>query len=151
MPRPKPTTLPIAVRVYPDWPHEESEFDRPDRRWRLPQASLVFDTETRADHLQQLTFGSYRFVRNAECLAQNLFRADDLPPADRRILKKFVDTPHKVNGPRPDLLRQAQFLTKLFDLAYRGRCLLVAFNFPFDISRLAFNSTRARKRFAGGF
>jgi len=151
MPRPKPTPLPIAVRVFPDWPHEDSDFDRPDRKWRLPDSSLVFDTETRSDHVQRLTFGSYRFVRKGECLARNLFQADDLPLADRLILRKFVDTPYQVDGPRPDLLTTAQFLTKVFDLAYRARCLLVAFNFPFDISRLAFNSTNARRRFTGGF
>jgi hypothetical protein len=151
MPQPKPTPLTIAVRVFPDWPREDPDFDRLDRKWRLPDSSLVFDTETRTDHLQRLTFGSYHFVRDGECLVQNLFQADDLPPADRLTLRKFVDTAYQVDGPRPDLLTQAQFLTRVFDLAYRGRCLLVAFNFPFDISRLAFNSTRARKRFTGGF
>jgi hypothetical protein len=137
--------------VFPDWPHEDSDFDRPDRKWRLPDSNLVFDTETRSDHVQRLTFGSYRFVKKGECLARNLFQADDLPLADRLILRKFVDTPYQVDGPRPDLLTTAQFLTKVFDLAYRARCLLVAFNFPFDISRLAFNSTNARRRFTGGF
>jgi hypothetical protein len=151
MPRPKPTPLSIAVRVFPDWPHEDSDFDRPDRKWRLPDSCLIIDTETRADHVQRLTFGSYRFVRNGECLARNLFMADDLPPEDRLVLKSFVDRAHELDGPRPGLLTTAQFLQKLFNLAYRGRCLLVAFNFPFDISRLGFNSTNARRRFTGGF
>jgi hypothetical protein len=148
---PKPTPLPIAVRVFPDWPHEDSDFDRPDRKWRLPDSCLVIDTETRADHVQRLTFGSYRFVRNGECLARNLFMADDLPPKDQLVLKRLVDRAHELDGPRPGLLTTAQFLQKLFNLAYRGRCLLVAFNFPFDISRLGFNSTNARRRFTGGF
>jgi hypothetical protein len=151
MSRPKPSPLPIAVRVYPDWPRADWGFDRSDRKWRLPEAGLVFDTETRTDHIQRLTFGSYRFIVNGECLAQNLFMADDLPPADRRVLKAFVAHPHQVNRPSPKPLSQAQFLKRLFDLAYRGRCLLVAFNFPFDISRLAFHSSPARRRFAGGF
>lgn len=151
MPQPKPTPLSLAVRVYPDWPREEPDFDRPDRKWRLPDSCLIIDTETRADHVQRLTFGSYRFVRNGECLLRNLFMADDLPPEDRLVLKRFVDSAHELDGPRPGLLTTAQFLKKLFMLAYQGRCLLVAFNFPFDISRLAFNSTRARRRFTGGF
>src|ERR1700757_4068508 len=121
MSRPKPTPLPIAVRVYPEWPHDDFGLDRPDRKWRLPDSSLIFDTETRADHVQRLTFGSYRFIKNDECLVQNLFQADPLPLADRLILRKFVDTPYQVDGPRPDLLTTAQFLTKVFDLAYRAR------------------------------
>jgi hypothetical protein len=151
MSQPKPTPLPIAVRVYPDWPREDLGFDRPDRKWRLPDAGLVLDTETRANHIQRLTFGSYRFIVKGECVAQNLFMADDLPPEDRRVLKRFVVNPHRVNVPYPGLLTQKDFLEKLFLLAYKGRCLLVAFNFPFDISRLAFNSSAARGRFAGGF
>jgi hypothetical protein len=39
----------------------------------------------------------------------------------------------------------------LFLFAYRWRYLLVAFNFPFDISRVAVDFTNARGRFAGGF
>ena len=49
------------------------------------------------------------------------------------------------------LLTQEEFLEKLFLLGYKGRCLLIALNFPFDISRPAFNSSAARGRFAGGF
>src|SRR5437773_4905983 len=33
----------------------------------------------------------------------------------------------------------------------KGRSLLVAFNFPFDISRVACDFKNARRRFAGGF
>jgi hypothetical protein len=151
MPRPKPTPLPIAVRVFPDWPREDWGFDRSDRKWRLPEAWVVFDTEAETDHIQRFTFGSFRFIKHRECLAQSLFMADDLAPADRRVLKAFVALPHQVQGPSPKLLRQEQFLVKLFDLGYRARCLVVAFNFPFDISRLAFKSGKARKRFSGGF
>jgi hypothetical protein len=39
----------------------------------------------------------------------------------------------------------------LYRAAYKGRCLLVGFNLPFDLSRVAFNFTAARGRFAGGF
>ena len=125
--RTKPLPLPIAVRVYPEWPREDLGLDHPDRRWRLPDSGLIFDTETRTDHVQRLTFGSYRFIRNGECLVQNLFTADDLPPPDRLILKKFVATPHEVDGPRLALLSQAQFLKKVFDLAYRGRATCAVF------------------------
>ena len=44
-----------------------------------------------------------------------------------------------------------EFLAKLYKAAYKGRCLLVGFNLPFDLSRIAFNSTSARGRFVGAF
>jgi hypothetical protein len=49
------------------------------------------------------------------------------------------------------LLTRSEFLKRFFHYAYRGRCPVVAFNFPFDTSRLAYNFTNARRRFAGGF
>jgi len=39
----------------------------------------------------------------------------------------------------------------LYLAAYKGRCLVVGFNLPFDLSRIAYDFTKARGRFAGGF
>ena len=49
------------------------------------------------------------------------------------------------------MITRRKFLDELYHGAYKGRCLLVAFNFPFDISRIASDFTTARGRFAGGF
>ena len=151
----EPTPLVIAVRVYPDLKDEERNFDRPKRGWHRPDAMLVFDTETRTDRTQRLTFGSYRFVVAGQLVKENLFYGDDLPVKDRRILERHVATPSAVI-PAEDihdvsLLTRDQFVDKLFKNAYKGRCLLIAFNFPFDISRVACNFANARGRFAGGF
>ena len=51
---------------------------------------LVFDTETRTDATQRLTFGSYRFISDGRCLEEGLFYADDLPPKDRAVLQRYV-------------------------------------------------------------
>src|SRR5260370_29115530 len=56
----EPDLLPISVRVYPE-PTETDENPRSRKSWTLPNAMLVFDTETRIDATQRLTFGSYRF------------------------------------------------------------------------------------------
>jgi hypothetical protein len=116
---------------------------------------LVVDTETRTDRTQRLTFGCYRFIVTGQLVKENLFFADDLPTEEQRTLERYVATPRVVV---PDetthdvsLLTRPQFLRNFFHNAYRGRCLVVAFNFPFDISRLAYNFTRARGRFTGGF
>ena len=44
-----------------------------------------------------------------------------------------------------------EFLAIFYRTVYKGRCLLVAFNLPFDLSRLARDFSAARGRFAGGF
>lgn len=49
------------------------------------------------------------------------------------------------------LLTRREFLDELYRAAYKGRCLLVGFNLLFDLSRIAYDFTAARGRFAGGF
>jgi hypothetical protein len=116
---------------------------------------LVFDTETRTDATQRLTFGSYRFFDQGECLEEGLFHADDLPEGEKRILEQYVanhraDT-SETGNPKLRLLTLPQFNETLFRAAYKGRCLLVGFNLPFDLSRIACDFGKARGRFAGGF
>jgi len=150
-----PSPLVIAVRVFPDLKDEDRDFDKPKRGWHRPDAMLVFDTETRTDRTQRLTFGSYRFIVAGQLVKENLFHGDGLPAKDRQILERHVATPSAVIPDEDDhdvsLLTRHQFVEKLFKNAYKGRCLLIAFNFPFDISRVACDFTDARRRFAGGF
>lgn len=151
----EPMPLVIAVRVFPDLKDEDRDFDKPKRQWKRPDAMFVVDTETRTDRTQRLTFGSYRLIVGDQLLKENLFYGDDLPAKDRRILERHVAEPSAVIPAEDDhdvlLLTRDQFVGKLFKNAYKGRCLLVAFNFPFDISRVACNFANARGRFAGGF
>ncbi len=146
--------LPLAVRVYPE-PPDERQFTRSKTTWRLPRTMLVFDTETRTDATQRLTFGSYRFIVNGECQEEGLFYADDLPRKERRILERYVAAHNakvrRTGGLPLLLLNRRAFLDKLCKAAYKGRCLLVGFNLPFDLSRIAFDRKPARGRFAGGF
>jgi hypothetical protein len=150
------TLLPLAIRVYSEPENQESDHsrDRPLRHWRCPDAMLVFDTETRTDATQRLTFGSYRFLVAGKCREEGLFYADDLPAKDIAILKDYIRThTADVAGPRAGLclLMLSEFLDKLYHTAYKSRCLLVGFNLPFDLSRIAGDVAAARGRFAGGF
>jgi hypothetical protein len=153
----EPTSLVLAVRVYPDTKEADPDLDKPrrEKKWKLPNAMFVFDTETRTDQTQRLTFGSYRFIVAGELLKENLFYGPTLPAKDRRILERYVAVPRSVvpneGAHKLSLLTRHEFVNKLFGTAYKGRCLLTAFNFPFDISRVAHDFTNARKRFAGGF
>lgn len=116
---------------------------------------FVFDTETRTDASQRLTFGSYRFFINHELREEGLFYADDLPARDRRTLERYVaDQNRRASNPLGVsllLLTRREFLKKFYKAVYKGRALLVGFNLPFDISRIAFAARPARGRFAGGF
>jgi len=111
---------------------------------------FVFDTETRTDESQGLTFGNYRFFINNELREEGLFYADDLPPKDRKTLERYVAA-HNRQGNRLLLLTRREFLKKFYKAVYKGRALLVGFNLPFDLSRIAFTSRPARGRIAGGF
>jgi hypothetical protein len=147
--------LVVAVRAYPDLKDDERDFDKPPRKRRRSDAMAVFDTEAGTDRTQRLTFGSYRFIIAGQLVTENLFYGDDLPTKDRRILERYVAIPRAVvrdeTAHAVSLLTRHQFVEKLFSVAYKGRCLLIAFNFPFDISRVAYDFTKARRRFAGGF
>jgi hypothetical protein len=154
VPSREPISLPIATRIYPE-KRKVDKAPRTQKRWRRPKAMLVFDNESRVDATQRKTFGSYRFIVEGRCLEEGLIAADDLPAEDWRILEQYVGM-HKADVVEEGvqqlrLLTRREWANKLYDLAYKGRCLLVAFNFPFDISRDAYDFTKARGRFAGGF
>lgn len=155
---PETMLLPVAVRVYPQPENlkqqNAKQAGRSRKPWRRPDAMLVFDTETRTDAPQRLTFGSYRFIVNGQCREEGLFYADDLPQADLIILKKYIEVHEadvSVGNRKLPLLSLAEFSDKFYFAAYKGRCLLVGFNLPFDFSRLACDVLSARGRFAGGF
>jgi hypothetical protein len=113
---------------------------------------LVFDTECRIDATQQLTFGSYRFTVGRQCIEEGLFYADDLPSSDLESLGKYAQAKSaETPGGRLRLLTRSEFLDKFFHYGYKGRCLIVGFNLPFDLSRIAWDFSDARGRFAGGF
>src|SRR5580693_1698251 len=123
----EPAPLVVAVRVFPDLKDEDRDFGKPKREWKRSDAMLVFDTETRTDRTQRLTFGSYRFIVAGQLVKENLFDANDLPAEEQRILERYVTTPRVVV---PDetahdisLLTRSEFLKNFFHTAYRGRCL----------------------------
>jgi hypothetical protein len=149
-----PVPLPVAIRVFPALERGPQAI-RGNKKWRPPNAMFVFDTETRTDASQRLTFGSYRFFRNGGLQEEGLFYADDLPSKDRRTLEKYVAAQRKRGLGSEEipllLLSRRNFLKKFYKVVYKGRALLVGFNLPFDLSRIAIASRSARGRFAGGF
>jgi hypothetical protein len=146
--KPKPFPLPVAIRVFPALTTEPKV--RTNKLWRAPGAMFVLDTETRTDQSQRLTFGSYRFFVGNGLREEALFYADDLPHKDRKILEKYVAAQNR-RGSNLLLLNRRKFLKRFYKAVYKARALLVGFNLPFDLSRIAFTARPARGRFAGGF
>jgi hypothetical protein len=144
----------IAIRVFPEFKTVQAKL-RPSKPWRRPNALFVFDTETYADALQSLLFGSFRFIVDGECLQEGLFTPNYLSPREQQVMREYANT-HRADVGRDgrrklDLFSLSDFLKRLFSAAYKGKCLLVGFNLPFDLSRLAFDVVDARSQFGGAF
>ncbi|HEY1655167.1 MAG TPA: DNA polymerase [Candidatus Tumulicola sp.] len=153
-----PDPLRLAIRVYPEPKSDEGGRQREKlRHWRRPHQMLVFDTETRTDTSQALTFGSYRYYERGKCLEEGLFYGDDLLRTDHAKLETYVKLHDAAADRRRGvrelrLLSRREFLKKLYDVGFDGRGLIVGFNLPFDLSRLAVDFGSAKdERFAGGF
>jgi hypothetical protein len=151
------TELSLAVRVYPvpDGSHPREKSKR-IKKWRRPRTMFVFDTETRTDAAQDLTFGSYRFFDDGRCLEEGIFLGDGLTAAERETIERYAkshpaDTDPQLGISSLRVLTRAEFLEKLYMAAYDGRALLIGFNLPFDLARIASAASPARGRFKGGF
>lgn len=161
-----PTPVPIALRAHTVRRSPVTDYDATtppaapprkrtagrDPRW--PKHVLVFDTETTTDAAQSLIFGSYRVLRwrGNETLAlieEGLFHADDLAtenPYAFRALGAYAKA-HDVL-----LCSRRDFMNRVFrHVAIEQRGMVVGFNLPFDLSRLAIGSGEARNWFRGGF
>jgi len=151
----------VALRAYTERLDQSHRAGSP-RQWKgWPEHVLVFDTETTIDELQRLTFGSYRHyqfneIGGLDCLEEGIFHADDLfdtDPASRDTLLRYTET-EKSDAKTPDIrfMSKSDFLSKVFyPLAYEAQGLVVGFNLPFDLMRLASSWGEGRGKFLGGF
>jgi hypothetical protein len=153
------SSLPAAVRAYAVPPKRKHSSTRTVHRPEKWPAVLVLDTETTTDAVQQLLFGVYRYCRWTndgvlDCREEGVFYADDLPdfdPAGFATLREYVRTSvasgTAQRGYRLRFLSRREFMDRVFfKLAYRARALVVGFNLPFDLSRIAINASAARSK-----
>ncbi len=160
--------LPIAVRAYAVPRATGTATDRGNKRGKRSQRkrlvqligaglALVFDCETTTDPSQRLLFGNWRVYGNGRCIDEGLIYADDLPTQDRSTLEAYARThvgaTEAPQGKRLRLLSQREFLHRvIWPVAYKARGLVVGFNLPFDLTRLAASWSIARHDpYAGGF
>jgi hypothetical protein len=122
-----------------------------DSKWS--EHALVFDTETRITADQSLTFGVYRLctlVDNSYIVTEEgIFYADDLPAKDCRVLENYLRTAVSDVAsfpPRFPQYSRSEFMKRVFwpAIKYKG-ALVVGFNLPFDLARLALDWSRGEK------
>jgi hypothetical protein len=132
------------------------DIDPSEPKW--PEYALVFDTETTTDEWQALNFGFYRFCRHDGngtylCIEEGLFYADELPlnkPETMSFLKHYIAS-HGAETPEgyPSKLKlrsRSEFIERVFWRAIEGaRGLVVSFNLPFDLTRVAVDCSPARR------
>ena len=139
----------IAVRCYTEKPPRKDKKKRPPIGLDEPSDfTLVFDCETTTDEVQALRFGFYQVREGLELYEQGIFCcAKTLTEAKVALLKSFADE----HGYRAISVKK--FRTDVFlKVAYHWGGLVVGFNLPFDISRIAFGHGNARRRLMrGGF
>jgi hypothetical protein len=133
---------------------------------------LCFDCETTLDYAQALTFGFARLFRlqwrprsvKLKCIGEFCFHADELPQTDpggyetlRAYCRGRLPALDPPDEPFPQALLwltpRSKFVELFYDYAYQQRAMVVGFNLPFDISRLAvkWGTVRGRGPFYGGF
>lgn len=133
---------------------------------KWPKYVLLIDCETTTDALQALMFGFYRYCRRQEngsyiCIEEGMFYADDLlelDPAAAVILKEFVKG-NRAETPQGypvqlRLLRRSDFVEQVFWKTALGPphgagAMVVGFNLPFDLTRLAADVCASRRRNEG--
>jgi hypothetical protein len=86
------------------------------------------------------------------CIEEGLFYADDLPAKGAEILRKYRQ--NRKHVPTIEwfparmtlgLMTRSSFINRVFWDAVRKRQLIVGFNLPFDLSRLAMRAANGRK------
>lgn len=122
----------------------------------LPKYVLVLDTETTIDALQTLNFGAYQFCElttesKYRCVEEGLFFADELGSEHESVLRAYVSEQNdkRTKGElKLKLYERRVFAEKVMYTAVQAGAAIVAFNLPFDLSRLAVEYRIARG--AGG-
>jgi len=112
-----------------------------------PEYVLVFDTETTLDPQEQsLLFGFYRVCRlqgnSYRCIEEGILHADDLSPSQLDVITHYVRASRSEvistdYDERLHVYSRSQFVERMFFDAIKTKSLIVAFNAPWDISRLA--------------
>jgi hypothetical protein len=136
----------IYVRAYTvelkeKQPRNERRKDEP--KW--PEYALLLDCETRLTADQTLTFGFWRFceLRDVEyvVLEEGIFHDEEITAKELDFLRKHAKTtkPETIDDgcDRLRLYSRPKFVHEVFGMAIQAKAMIVGFNLPFDLSRIA--------------
>jgi hypothetical protein len=141
----------VFFRAHTVTPEKNRKSALQPSKW--PEYTLIFDTETTTDTSQSLTFGAYRFCRvtpnsSYVCLEEGLFHADDINSRSLKVMQEYIrknlpDTTR--DGPDElSLYSRSEFVEKVLWEAVQAGAMVVGFNLPFDLSRIAVDWCKAR-------
>jgi hypothetical protein len=130
--------------------HSKSTGQVTEPKW--PDHALVLDCESRITADQTLTFGLWRFceLRNGVYapLEEGIFHDDGLGAKDMGVLRKYktATKPETADDgcDRLSLYSRSKFIDEVFGIAVQARALIVGFNLPFDLSRIALDWNTAQ-------
>jgi len=153
----------IALRAHTEFAaepnkqtNEQNQRPRPTKPEKWPDVVLVFDCETRIDEKQCLTFGVYRVVGrssggNYDDVREEGFFYDpnEISTSELRQLQNFAaenraETAKDVKD-KLHVRTRKDFVERVFFPLAVGGALVVAFNLPFDVSRIATDARPARR------
>ncbi len=136
---PEPEEFPVFLRVVeePVRPRKKVEWvevGKPNDR-----LTLVFDTETTTDTRQELRFGIAQVYAN-DRLTRTMVFTGEVTPKEHETVSRWA-AEHRVA-----VLPVQEFVTREFlPLALNQRAVVVGFNLPFDLARLAADWEPKRK------
>jgi hypothetical protein len=132
--------------------------DSPDKRWspKWPSHCLIFDTETTLDPTQKLNLGAFRRCKLVAgkyvCVAEGIVHRDDATASQLKLLQKYRDDPITVASveyfpaeTQLNLQDRTSFVRDVFWKSVKKGEMVVGFNLPFDLSRLAVQSREGKK------
>jgi hypothetical protein len=121
-----------------------------------PEYVLVFDTETTLDPQDQsLLFGFYRVCRlqgsSYHCIEEGILHADDLRPDYMDVIARYARRSKSEvftsdYDERIHVYSRSEFVERILFDAVKTKSVIVAFNAPWDISRLAVGYRVSRNR-----
>jgi hypothetical protein len=147
----------VAVRGYAvpvqDGKNAKVGENKPNRRYRraLPKPgaySVVFDTETSTDHAQHLRIGTY-MVHKKEVLIESgiFYEPENVATDERALLQAYAQENGFMLRTREEFVRGV-----FYRYGYRYGGLVLGFNLPFDLSRIAISTSTSKGRdMRGGF
>jgi hypothetical protein len=137
---------PIAIRAYSERPGREPLGTRVPQIDEPSEWTLVFDCETTVDAAQRLRFGFYQVRRGTVLEEEGVFFDEAALMAGEDALLRDCCRTYQLK-----LITVAEFRTAVFlKYGFDRLAMVVGFNLPFDISRIAVGHGSARREMRGG-